>query len=189
MKTSRHSLLGIGREIVCKQGFGGLSFGALALRAGIRKASVHHHFPAKADFGAALIALETEALTSALAAAEGDTRRGYLAMREFLRERREQSGGGTALDLLTSLSADASTLEKESRTALASARELVVRRVAAILQTGRRDRTIAVAGDIEEEARAVLSQVEGAQIAARAAGDIAVFDRTLATLEKRTAAH
>ena len=110
-------------------------------------------------------------------------------MREFLRERREQSGGGTALDLLTSLSADASTLEKESRTALASARELVVRRIAAILQTGRRDRTIAVAGDIEEEARAVLSQVEGAQIAARAAGDIAVFDRTLATLEKRTAAH
>ncbi|MFN3510392.1 MAG: TetR/AcrR family transcriptional regulator, partial [Tsuneonella troitsensis] len=116
MKTSRHSLLEIGRDIVCKQGFGGLSFGALALRAGIRKASVHHHFPAKSDFGAALIALETEALTRALAAAEGDTRRGYLAMREFLRERREQSGGGTALDLLTSLSADASTLEKESRT-------------------------------------------------------------------------
>lgn len=189
MKASRQSLLEIGKEIVCRQGFGGLSFGALATGAGIRKASVHHHFATKADFAAALIARETEALTTALSAAEADTRRGYLAMREFLRERREESDEGTALDLLTALSADASTLNGGSLAALASARELVVRRIAAILQTGRRDRTIAVAGDIEEEARAVLSQVEGAQIAARAAGDIAVFDRTLATLEKRTAAH
>lgn len=189
MKTSRTALLEIGAEIVRRQGFGGLSFGAIADRAGIRKASVHHHFPAKADFAQALVAYRAEALTAELAETEGDTRRGYMALRAFLRERRDQTGDGAALDILTALAADANLLDAPTRAALAAARELVVRRIAAILQAGRRDRTIAVAGDIEEEARAALAQIEGAELAARVAGNAAPFDRALATLENRTAAH
>ena len=75
------------------------------------------------------------------------------------------------------------------RDLLGRARALVVRRLAAILQTGRRDRTIAVAGDIEAEAYAVLAQIEGAELAARATGDVSEFDRALATLDKRMSAY
>jgi TetR/AcrR family transcriptional regulator, transcriptional repressor for nem operon len=189
MKTSRAALLEIGAEIVCRQGFGGLSFGAVADRAGIRKASIHHHFPAKADFARALIAHHADRLAAEAVEAESDPRRGYLALRALLRARRIHVGDGAAVDLLTAFAADAGTLDAPARAALAAARELVVRRIAAILQAGRRDRTIAVAGDIEDEARAALAQIEGAELAARAAGDAALFDRTLATLEKRMAAH
>lgn len=189
MKTSRAALLDIGAEIVCRQGLGGASFGAIADRAGIRKASMHHHFPAKTDFARALVARHAETLEADLAEAEGDTRRGYVALRALLRARRERVGDGAAVDLLTALSADTHALDAPARRALAEARELVVRRIAAILLIGRRDRTIAVAGDIEDEARAALAQIEGAEIAARAAGDAGMFDRTLALLEKRMAAH
>lgn len=189
MKTSRAALLEIGAEIVCRQGFGGLSFGAIADRAGIRKASIHHHFPAKADFARALIAHHAQKIAAELTEAECDTRRGYLALRALLRARRERVGEGAGVDLLTALTADARTLDGPARAALAETRELVVRRIAAVLLTGRRDRTIAVAGDIEDEARAALAQIEGAELAARAAGGAAMFDRTIAMLEKRMAAH
>jgi TetR/AcrR family transcriptional repressor of nem operon len=189
MKTSRVALVEIGSDIVCRKGLAGLSFGTIADRAGIRKASVHHHFPSKADFARALVSHHAAGLAARLQEAEGDTRRGYLALRSFLRERRDAIGEGAGLDVLTALAADASLLDAPTREALVAARELVIRRLAAILQAGRRDRTIAVAGDIEDEARSLLAQVEGAELAARAAGDAALFDRTLAMVEKRMAAH
>lgn len=189
MKTSRIELLEIGAEIVRRQGLGGLSFGMLAERTGIRKASVHHHFSAKSDFTKALVEAHVEVLASNVVAGDDDQRRGYYAMRALLRERREALDSGNALDLVTAMSADAGSLPSDTRQMVADARELVVRRLAGILQTGRRDRTIAVAGNIEDEARAVLAQIEGAELAARAAGDIAAFDRSIATLEKRMAAH
>ncbi|ANY19973.1 HTH-type transcriptional repressor NemR [Tsuneonella dongtanensis] len=189
MKTSRDELLRIGEEIVCRQGLAGLSFGEVAQRAGIRKASVHHHFASKAIFAAALVSRLAELAEADLSDAEADHRRGYLALKTLLRERRDQIDDGHALDPLTALAAGADALDDATRAALGHARELVLRRIASILQAGRRDRTISVAGDIEEEARAVLAQIEGAELAARAAGDGAMFDRTIATLEKRMAAH
>ena len=161
----------------------------LADRTRIRKASVHHHFPAKRDFTRALAEAHLHTVRLHLAAADDDLRRGYYALRSFMRERREALENGEAFDLLTAMSADAGSLSPETRSVVAEIREQVVRRVAGILQTGRRDRTISVAGDIEDEARAVLAQIEGAELAARAAGDMAAFDRTVATREKRMAAH
>ena len=189
MKTSRDTLLEIGTEIVCRKGFGGLAFGEVARRAGIRKASLHHHFPIKLDFGLALVERRIAALEAELAAAEADHRRGTVLLRAFIRARREALMEGEALDVLTALAGDAAPLDRAMRDALGAARGLVVRRLAAILQAGRRDRTIAVAGDIEEEARGLLAQIEGAELAARAVGDVAEFDRALATFEKRMSAY
>ncbi|MGX7925372.1 TetR/AcrR family transcriptional regulator [Tsuneonella sp. HG094] len=189
MKTSRETLLEIGTEIVRRKGFGGLAFGEVASRAGIRKASLHHHFQTKLDFGLALIERRIAALEAEQAVADADQRRGTVMFRAFIRARREALAEGEALDVLTALAGDAAPLGRAMRDALGTARGLTVRRLAAILQTGRRDRTIAVAGDIDEEARALLAQIEGAELAARAVGDVAEFDRALATFEKRMSAY
>ncbi len=189
MKISREELLRLGEEIVCRQGFGGFSYGALSDRAGIRKASIHHHFPAKIDFGRALIERRTAALREELSPQEEDRRRGCIQLRALIATRRARCVDGSACDLLTAMAADAGTLGQAAREALAAARELIVQQLAAILQTGRRDRTIMVAGDIEDEARAILAQVEGAELAAKASGEAAAFDRVLATLQRRMSAY
>ena len=57
--------------------------------------------------------------------------------------------------------------------------------IESVLLTGRRDRSISVGGDPSEEALAILAQLQGAQLLARAAGDVTRFDTALATLMTR----
>ena len=42
-------LVEIGETLMRQRGYGGFSYADLALKAGIRKASIHHHFPTKDD--------------------------------------------------------------------------------------------------------------------------------------------
>ncbi len=189
MKTSREELLDLGEEIVRRQGFAGFSYGALAERAGVRKASIHHHFPAKSDFGRALIERRERQLRHELDALGEDRRRGCALMRGIAQMRRAICSDGSAVDLVTAMSADPTVTDPSTREALKGTRTSLVRQIAHALQIGRRDRTIVVAGDIEEEARAVLAQIEGAELAVRASGDIGDFDRALATLERRMSAY
>lgn len=189
MKTSREELLDLGEEIVCRQGFGAFSYGMLAERAGIRKASIHHHFAAKADFGRALMERRARRLGRELEALPDDRRRGCALLRGLIQARRAQCLDGEAVDLVTAMSADPAVADRATRDALAGARETLVRHIAHALQVGRRDRTIVVAGDIEDEARAVLAQIEGAELAARASRGAAAFDRALATLDRRMSAY
>jgi TetR/AcrR family transcriptional repressor of nem operon len=189
MKTTRDELLERGKEIVCREGFGAFSYGMLAGVVGIRKASLHHHFSAKADFGLALLERHLDRLEGERAAAEFDTRRGSAAMRGWLRDRREHLADGARLDLLTAFALAAPDLPEPLRAALGKARDVLLARIRAILLAGRRDRSIAVPGDIEDEARTILALVEGGELAARAAGDAAAFDRVLGGLEARMTAH
>ncbi len=189
MKTSREELLDLGEEIVRRQGFAGFSYGALAERAGVRKASIHHHFPAKSDFGRALVERHERLLQRELDAVGEDRRRGCAQLRSMVQARRAICADGPAVDLVTAMSADPTVVDAPTRESLKGARRCLVRQIAHALQVGRRDRTIVVAGDIEEEARAVLAQIEGAELAVRASGDIGDFDRALATLDRRMSAY
>jgi TetR/AcrR family transcriptional repressor of nem operon len=52
--NTRQQLVEISADLLCRRGFSGFSYQDLANELGIRKASVHHHFPQKADLGLAL---------------------------------------------------------------------------------------------------------------------------------------
>ena len=63
-----------GRQLMMMRGYNGFSFADVAEAVSIRKASVHHHFPAKADLAvafclAAVLAAEAPSLPPAVAAA------------------------------------------------------------------------------------------------------------------------
>lgn len=53
--TTRDTLLDTAEALVRRRGYSATSYADLAAEVGIRKASIHHHFPAKADLGAALV--------------------------------------------------------------------------------------------------------------------------------------
>lgn len=52
--NTRQQLIELSADLLCRRGFSGFSYQDLANGLGIRKASVHHHFPQKADLGLAL---------------------------------------------------------------------------------------------------------------------------------------
>lgn len=54
MSEMRDKILSAARATVQAQGYGALSFRVLAKEVGIKSASIHYHFPTKADLGAVL---------------------------------------------------------------------------------------------------------------------------------------
>ena len=59
--STRDRLLEHANTLIQKNGFEGFSYADLARELGIRKASIHHHFPAKADLGLAYCETKHEA--------------------------------------------------------------------------------------------------------------------------------
>lgn len=55
VKNTRQQLLDSASALVRRQGYGAVSYADLADAVGIKPASIHHHFPAKDDLGAALV--------------------------------------------------------------------------------------------------------------------------------------
>ena len=54
MSDTKQRIMDAARPTVQAHGYSGLSFRELAKEIGIKSASIHHHFPSKADLGVAL---------------------------------------------------------------------------------------------------------------------------------------
>ena len=54
MTDRREAILAAARATAQAHGYGGLNFRDLATEVGIKSASIHYHFPSKADLGAAV---------------------------------------------------------------------------------------------------------------------------------------
>src|SRR6195952_1496346 len=66
MRDTRGDLLFEAEVLIRSRGYSGFSYADLADAVGIRKASIHHHFPTKADLAVALVAAYDERYDGAL---------------------------------------------------------------------------------------------------------------------------
>ena len=188
MKT-QESLVDLGEAAIRSRGYGGFSYADIAREAGIRKASIHHHFPAKSDLGLAVLVRYSDRLRTALGDIEATSRTGGDALRGAIALYRAALGDGDRMCLCAALASDILAISPAMQSALQSANEMTASWFESILLKGRRDRTITVGGDPSEEAQAILAQLQGAQLLARAASSIAPFDRATATLNARISRH
>src|SRR5258708_3481817 len=62
VEDTRTLLIETAMAQVRRQGYAGFSYADLATAVGIRKASIHHHFPTKEDLGVALVEAYTKLL-------------------------------------------------------------------------------------------------------------------------------
>ncbi|MGU3361237.1 TetR/AcrR family transcriptional regulator [Methylobacterium sp. M6A4_1b] len=67
MRDTRAALLLQAETLVRRRGYAGFSYADLAGTVGIRKASIHHHFPTKSDLARALVAAYDARYDAALA--------------------------------------------------------------------------------------------------------------------------
>ncbi|WFL77610.1 TetR/AcrR family transcriptional regulator [Altererythrobacter arenosus] len=186
---TQDKLLNLGEALIRERGFGGFSYADLATAAGIRKASVHHHFPAKADFGLAVLDRYSDRLAITLGDILATSRNGAQALTAAIKLYRDALDGGERMCLCAALAADGSVLTEEMRAMLHRSNRMTCDWIEQVLVSGRRDRSIAVAGDPAEEAVSILAQLQGAQLVAKAAGDPIVFDKAVSTLAARLHRH
>src|SRR5271167_237958 len=71
-ESTRSRILDIGERLVQVRGFNGFSYADIAAELSVTKASLHYHFPSKADLGEAIIARYAERFADALARIDAD---------------------------------------------------------------------------------------------------------------------
>ena len=178
-------ILDIAERLVQTRGFNGFSYADIAKAMQVTKASLHYHFPAKADLGKRLIERYEQNFLAALErvdAQSADAReklRRYAAIYgEVLKDDR--------MCLCGMLAAEYGTLPEPMRDKMRHFFDSNELWLAGVLAQGKRAKVLKFPGSAIEAARALVGSLEGAMMIARSYGDPkrfrAVSDRLLAEL-------
>ena len=168
-------ILDIAERLAQVRGFNAFSYADIAAELGITKASLHYHFPGKAELGQALIERYAERFAGALAAIDerGGDAPGKLAAYsriygDVLRERR--------MCLCGMLAADYDTLPEPMRDAVVRFFDDNEAWLTEVLEQGKAEGSIELQGSPGDAARGIVSGLEGALLVARPYGDVARFE-------------
>ncbi len=178
---TREQILESAKRLVQQRGFNGFSYADIAEEVGIRKASLHHHFPAKTDLGLALIetySVESEAALGRIGAEQKTAPAKLMAYIGLYRAALEAN----RMCLCGILASEALTLDDAMRPGIHRFFTRNIEWLAEVLAEGKSQGVFAFEGSAADHARVVLSSLQGALMIARACGDHDAFARMGAML-------
>jgi TetR/AcrR family transcriptional repressor of nem operon len=182
-------VLDVAEGLVQTRGFNAFSYADVSKAVGIRKASLHHHYPTKADLGVALVARYRSAFMGALQDIES---KGEAAGRRLARY---TDLYGSVLRrgrmcMCGMLAADVATLPKPMRESVAGFFEENERWLTRVLAEGKKRGELEFEGTPASMAAFMVSSLEGAMLVARGSGNLEPFDdvvrHLLARIEPRS---
>jgi TetR/AcrR family transcriptional regulator, transcriptional repressor for nem operon len=157
------------------RGYNGFSYADVASELEVTKASLHYHFPGKAELGEALIGRYAARFADALERIDrggGDALaklQAYAAIYgDVLRDRR--------MCLCGMLAAEYDTLPTPMREAIVGFFDDTEAWLTGVLEQGQEDGVLSLDGSASDEAQTIVSGLEGAMLIARPYGDIARFE-------------
>lgn len=183
--NTKTALLNSAERAARALGFDGFSYADLAADVGIRKASIHHHFPSKAKLSVDLMQRYFTNFEAAFAETDANFATGGARLLELVERYRGALEGGKSLCLCISFSTSRESLPPEVIAQISSFRAMVIQWLERTFQAGQADGSIAGVTDPAMEATATLALLEGAQLAARAEEDTALFGNALKLLIQR----
>ena len=174
------------RSLIMTRGYNGFSYADIAEAVGIRKASIHHHFPAKSDLAKAVIEqtravihAQTEMLATAVPDA-GDQLRGYAGYWE-----RCIADNSAPFCVAGMLAAELPSLPEDLIASVRAYFAELTGWLTRLLKLGVEQGSVTITGTAEREADAFMSAVYGAMLSARAFGDPGRFGSVVETLLSR----
>jgi TetR/AcrR family transcriptional repressor of nem operon len=168
-------VLDIAERLVQIRGFSNFSYADIATELGITKASLHYHYPGKAELGHALIDRYAARFNQAL----DDIARDLPNARAKLEAYADLYAGvlrNERMCMCGILAAEYQTLPPAMRDAVIGFFDHNQRWLANLLKEGKADGTLAYHGRAEDAAQSILSTLEGAMLVARPYGDLTRFD-------------
>jgi TetR/AcrR family transcriptional repressor of nem operon len=167
-------ILDVAEELVQRRGFNGFSYADVAAELKITTATLHYHFPGKAELGRALITRYSARFSDALSGIDARLPDAPAKLQAYvnlyaavLRERR--------LCLCGMLAAEYNTLPQPMRDAVVRFFDENEAWLSRILNEGREGGTLRFSGSPREAARMIVCGLEGAMLVARPYGDVARF--------------
>jgi TetR/AcrR family transcriptional repressor of nem operon len=168
-------ILDIAERLVQVRGFNNFSYADIATELGITKASLHYHFPGKAELGQALITRYAQRFSEALRQIDRD-RPDAAAKLEAYIDLYAEVLRGRRMCMCGILAAEYQTLPQPMRTEVIAFFDENQRWLANLLREGSTDGTLRFTGSPEDVAQGILSTLEGAMLVARPYGDLARFN-------------
>lgn len=168
-------LLDTAQRLVMKRGYNAVSYKDLADAVGIRTASIHYHFPAKADLGKALMDRYLAELEQALADIDRTNRTSQAKLKSFIGLYRETETRGF-ICLCGSLASDRETLPAAIQSAVAAYLERSEEWVAEKIDDGVRVGEFTLSGKSASAAAALVASLQGGLILSRGRSGPSVLD-------------
>jgi TetR/AcrR family transcriptional regulator, transcriptional repressor for nem operon len=168
------AILDVAEQLAQTRGYNGFSYADVAAQLGVTKASLHYHFPSKAQLGSALIDRYQTTFGEALRAIDGKTKDPAEKLERYV-DLYDSVLRNDRMCLCGMLAAEYSTLPAAMQAALTSFFDSNERWLTAVLQSGVERGALVLAGAANARARVLLGALEGALLVARSYRDPARF--------------
>lgn len=185
--TTRTALLDAAEFAARSRGFDAFSYADLSRSVGIRKASIHHHFPAKSDLALAIIARYRAQFAANLAAIDAQHATAAARLAAFVQVYRNALSNGETLCLCVAFSAGRDSFQAPVLAELYDFHADCLSWLEKTFLLAATDQTVSGANAADAEAAACLALVEGAQLLARAGKEPKRFDAATAQFISRLA--
>ena len=170
--NSREKILAAARRIAQAHGYNGLNFRDLADAVGIKAASIYHHFPSKADLGAAVARRYWEDSAAALEALSAGSPHPARCLRQYPDTFRKALENGNRMCLCSFMAAEYDDLPEPVKQEVQTFADVNVAWLSRVLSAA----TMVGPEESERRARAIFAAVAGAQLIARSRSDISLYD-------------
>jgi TetR/AcrR family transcriptional repressor of nem operon len=164
--NTRSRILDVGERLIQIRGFNGFSYADVAAELSITKASLHYHFPGKADLGEAIITRYAERFAQALDAIDANLSNAPAKLvayanlyADVLREER--------MCLCGMLASEYESIADPMRSAVIGFLDDNEAWLVAVLEQGRGEGSLRFADSTACTARSIVSGLEGAMLIAR----------------------
>jgi len=180
-------VLDLAERLVQTRGFNGFSYADIAGELKLTKASLHYHFPAKAELGRSLIARYEKNFLEALVAIDKAVKKPVEKLRRYAALYAGVLKHGR-MCLCGMLAAEYATLPKAMQKELRHFFDENERWLAGVLEQGRRAGELAFTGAPDDMAAMLVSSLEGAMMLARSHGEAKRFQDVADRLIRNLAA-
>src|SRR5258707_10175034 len=167
-------ILDIAERLVQTRGYNGFSYADIAEAMRITKASLHYHFPAKADLGARLIERYERNFLAALAKIDQQAGNAPEKLRRYAAIY-EDVLSDNRMCLCGMLAAEFGTLPKPMKDEMRHYFDANERWLAGVLQQGRKETTLKFQRSAAEVAQSLVGALECAMMLARSYADVGRF--------------
>lgn len=169
-------ILGIASRLVQTRGFNGFSYADIAAELQVTKASLHYHFPSKAELGRRLIERYERNFVEALQGIDREAAGDFDRLARYARIYAGVLADGQ-MCLCGMLAAEHATLPEAMREVLQHYFDINEHWLAGVLRRGRKADELRFEGAPREVATMLLGAFEGAMMLARSYGDLRRFTR------------
>jgi TetR/AcrR family transcriptional repressor of nem operon len=187
--TTADDILACARSLIVTGGYNGFSYADIADVVGIRKASIHHHFPSKAELVRILVARYREAAEEGIANLVRSVPGPLEQLRAYLGYWKACIGDASApFCVCAMLASELPILPEEVALEIRTYFRFLSGWLASALERGVQQKSMVLANPPQVEAEIFMAAVHGAMLSARAYGDTSIFGSIMDPQLERMAA-